>query len=120
LIFCVHLGHVAEPIAYPRMRTAAVRCADGDQDFIGTGLIGAIELVANKATKESFDPKAMVGAYAVGRAREHGLISRPIGDSVAFCPPMIITEDEIEEMMVSFGKALDDTTLWAKNEGLVS
>ncbi|MBT3556459.1 MAG: aspartate aminotransferase family protein [Rhodospirillales bacterium] len=114
------LGH-ARRIS-PALQNGMRRFADHELvgEVRGVGLIGAIELVANKETKESFDPKAMVGAYAVGRAREHGLISRPIADSIAFCPPMIVTEDEIEEMMVSFGKALDDTTVWAKSEGLLS
>ena len=84
----------------------------------GVGLIAAVELVANKTTKQPFDPKATVGAYMQMRCREHGLITRPIGDSLAFCPPLIITEAEIDEMMVSFTKALEETTAWVKSQGL--
>ncbi|WP_119390346.1 aminotransferase [Taklimakanibacter lacteus] len=62
------------------------------------GLIGAIELVADKKTKRPFDPKKGVGAIAADILQEQGLIVRSMGDSVAFCPPLIITEAEINEM----------------------
>ncbi len=83
----------------------------------GVGLIAAVELVADKATKRPFDPKATVGAYAQARCRDHGLIVRAIGDSIAFCPPLIIENDDIKELVAAFGKALDDTAAWVKSEG---
>jgi 4-aminobutyrate---pyruvate transaminase len=86
----------------------------------GIGLIGAVELVRDKATKQSFDPKAGVAAYLVRRAQHHGAILRNMpGDNIAFCPPLIITEAEIDEMMGCFGKALDDTWAMVKEKGLV-
>jgi 4-aminobutyrate---pyruvate transaminase len=86
----------------------------------GIGLIGAVELVRDKATKQSFDPKAGVAAYLVRRAQHHGAILRNMpGDNVAFCPPLIITEAEIDEMMGCFGRALDDTWAMVKEKGLV-
>jgi len=76
----------------------------------GVGLIGAIELVQDKATRTNFPAAKGVGAYLVARAQEHGLIVRAMmNDSVAFCPPLIITEDEIAEMFRRFALALDDT-----------
>jgi len=77
----------------------------------GVGLVGAIELVRDKKTKESFDPSLKAAAFATARASEHGLIVRalPAGDSIAFCPPLIITEPEIDLMMERFAKALDET-----------
>ncbi|MGE3872336.1 MAG: aminotransferase [Parvibaculaceae bacterium] len=70
------------------------------------GLIGAIELVADKKTKRAFDPKKGVGAMAAEILQENGLIVRPMGDSIAFCPPLIIKEDEINEMFDIVGKGL--------------
>jgi len=88
-------------------------------DARGIGLIGAIELVREKATKQGFDPKARVGAYLVSRAQEHGAILRAMpGDIVAFSPPLIISEREIDEILVCFGKALDDTWTMVKEKGL--
>jgi len=70
------------------------------------GLIGAIELVADKKTKRAFDPKKGVGAIAADILQENGLIVRPMGDSIAFCPPLVIREDEINEMFDIVGKGL--------------
>jgi len=86
----------------------------------GIGLIGAVELVRNKATKESFDPKAGIAAYLVRRAQHHGAILRNMpGDIVAFSPPLVIAEGEIDEMLACFGKALDDTWAMVREKGLV-
>ncbi len=70
------------------------------------GLIGAIELVADKKTKRPFDPKKGVGALTCDILQELGLIVRSMGDSVAFCPPLIITEAEINEMFDIVDKGL--------------
>ncbi|WP_373504990.1 aminotransferase [Aestuariivirga sp.] len=82
----------------------------------GVGLIGAIELVADKATKRSFDPKKMAGATMVNKLQDLGLIVRNIQDSVAFCPPLVITTDEIHEMFDMVEKGLDEMEAWASKE----
>jgi len=82
------------------------------------GLVGAAELVADKATKRAFQPAQGVGDYCRARAEVYGLIVRPLADSIAFCPPLIITESEIDEMFNRFAKALDETEEWVKKEGL--
>jgi 4-aminobutyrate---pyruvate transaminase len=83
----------------------------------GIGLIGAVELVRDKQTKESFDPKLGVAAAVVKRAQDHGLIVRVVPDGVAFCPPLIATDAEIGELFKRFGRALDETHDWLKKEG---
>ena len=84
----------------------------------GVGMIGAIELVADKKTKKIFDPKKAVGAYAINTMQELGVILRNIQDSVAFCPPLIITTDEIHEMFDLVEKGLDQVEAWVRKEGL--
>lgn len=86
----------------------------------GIGLVGAIELVKDKATKEPFDPKQGVAMKTVSFAQEHGVILRAILDSIAFCPPLIATEAEIAEMFDRFGRALDDAAAWVQERGLRS
>ncbi len=105
----------------PRMQAGIRSYADHPLigDARGIGLIGAVELVRDKATKQSFDPKAGVAAYLVRRAQHHGAILRNMpGDIVAFSPPLIISEPEIDEMMSIFAKALDDTWTMVKGKGL--
>jgi 4-aminobutyrate--pyruvate transaminase len=75
----------------------------------GIGLVGAIELVADKVTKASFDPSDGVGPFLVKRGHHHGVILRAMGDAIAFCPPLIIQENEIDLMFERFALALEDT-----------
>ena len=75
----------------------------------GVGLMAGVELVADKASKQPFDPSLEVGSYLMARAREHGLIVRALGDSVVCAPPLIITDDEIDELGARFRRAFDDT-----------
>lgn len=75
----------------------------------GMGLIGALELVRDKETKENFDPAWGVAAQVGARAQRHGLIIRALGDTVNFCPPLIITKSQIADMFARARVALDET-----------
>ena len=75
----------------------------------GVGLMAGIELVADKPGKRPFDPALKVGAYLASRAREYGLIVRALGDTVVCAPPLVVTEDEIDELGTRFHRALADT-----------
>jgi 4-aminobutyrate--pyruvate transaminase len=86
----------------------------------GFGLMGAVELVADKPSKYSFEPKAAVGPRAVALAQEEGLILRAMpGDVISICPPLVISPAEIDELFDRFGRALDRTLHWAKGERLL-
>lgn len=78
----------------------------------GVGLIAGVELVANKATKARFEVPGKVGAYVFARAHHHGLIVRNILDTLAFCPPLIITESQIDDMVQAFERTLNDAADW--------
>jgi 4-aminobutyrate--pyruvate transaminase len=81
-------------------------------DVRGVGLVSALEMMADKATRTPFDPARKVGTIADKHARENGLIVRSIGDRIAFSPPLIITEAEVDELAVRLQKTLDAT--WAE------
>ena len=86
----------------------------------GIGLVGGVELVADKKTKRSFEPKAGVGARAVRYAEEEGLILRSLlGDILSICPPLIIAPAEIDELFDRLERALDRTLAWVKHERLM-
>jgi 4-aminobutyrate--pyruvate transaminase len=72
----------------------------------GVGLIGAIELYADPAKRTPFDPAQKAGARLAELALAQGLIVRAMGDSVAFCPPLIITAEQIDDMFARFGRAM--------------
>ncbi|MCJ2085402.1 aspartate aminotransferase family protein [Methylobacterium sp. E-005] len=70
----------------------------------GVGLIGALEL--KPATAPGAKPGA-AGAALQAAALEQGVIARAIGDSLCFCPPLIITAEQIGAMFDAVGRALD-------------
>ncbi len=73
----------------------------------GVGLIGAIELVADKAARRNFPPAEKVGLRMVNLGEAHGVIGRALSnDTVAFSPPLIITAAEIDEMLDRSERAL--------------
>ncbi|MCC6303955.1 MAG: aminotransferase class III-fold pyridoxal phosphate-dependent enzyme [Rhodobacteraceae bacterium] len=85
----------------------------GDHPLVGEarglGLIGAVELVEDKAARRNFDAARKVGPRLMALAAGHGLIVRALpNDAVAFCPPLIITAAQIDDMFDRFGRALDD------------
>jgi 4-aminobutyrate--pyruvate transaminase len=82
------------------------------------GLMGGVELVADKKAKRSFDGKKGVGPKLAALAQDEGLIIRAMGDTIGFCPPMIISDAEINEMFDRFEKALAATEAWVAKEGL--
>ena len=86
----------------------------------GAGLIGAVELVADKASKRGFDPKLGVTARSAQFAQDVGLIVRALADSVAICPPLVITPAEIDVMFDRFATALNRTLDWATREKLIA
>jgi 4-aminobutyrate--pyruvate transaminase len=86
----------------------------------GLGLVGGVELVADKRSKRAFDPKSAVAPQVVRYAQEEGLIVRYlVGDVVSICPPLIITPAEIDELFDRLGRALDRTLDWTRGLRLV-
>ena len=85
----------------------------------GKGLIGAVELVADKGTGQAF-ADGKVGAFAQRACQDEGLLLRAVaGNSVAFCPPLIIKEAQIDEMIEKFARALDASLEFARQEKLI-
>lgn len=73
------------------------------------GLIGALELVADKRTGERFDKSLSAGNLCRDLCFEHGLVMRSVGDTMVMSPPLIITRDEIDELVSKARLALDKT-----------
>ena len=111
--------HVRDITPQFQTRLAAL----GDHPLVGEargiGLVGAVELVANKQTKATFDASLAIGAKCMNFCQDHGLIVRAIGDAVAVCPPYIVTDEDVDEIFDLFRNGLDDTLNWATKEKLV-
>jgi 4-aminobutyrate--pyruvate transaminase len=88
-------------------------------DARGLGLIGGVELVADKRDKRAFAPQHGVGAKAVQFAEAEGLIVRAVlGDVLTLCPPLIISTAETDELFDKLSRALDKTLDWVNGARL--
>jgi L-2,4-diaminobutyrate transaminase len=91
-----------------------LRSSFGDHPLVGEvrgqGLIAAVEFVATKAPATRFDPSLRVGVRIARASREHGVITRALSaaDTIAFSPPLIVTESEIDVMVDVARRALDE------------
>jgi len=76
----------------------------------GLGLIAGVEFVAEKDPPARFDPALTVGARVNRRCLELGLISRalPMTDTIAFSPPLVVAEAELDDMVAIARQAADD------------
>ena len=78
----------------------------------GKGLLGAVEIVQDKATKIPYPVQDGVGVYCMARCEANGLLLRPLGDALAICPPLVITEDQIHELFDKLERSLNETLEW--------
>ncbi len=85
----------------------------------GEGLIAAVELVQEKQPRKPFNLADGVGAYCSAACQDAGVILRNLGDNVAFCPPLIINEDQVDELISKFAVGLDATLAWTKSNRLI-
>ena len=72
----------------------------------GAGLVGAIELYADPENRTSFDPAVKAGARLVEIGLTQGLIVRALGDTIVFCPPLIITAEELDDLFARFERTM--------------
>lgn len=102
-----------------RLHAGLQRLASGPLvgEVRGCGLIAAVELVADKPTKAPFGTVGQLGKYFTARAQHNGLIVRGIGDSIALCPPLIISAGEVDLLLERFQRSLDDTLAWVRTKG---
>jgi len=103
------VGHVRR--LAPRLQDGLRRLAGHPLvgDVRGVGLVAGVELVPDKPGRGTFDPPGKAGALFVARAQANGLIVRNLQDTVAVCPPLVISEDELDELLRRFGTALEET-----------
>lgn len=72
----------------------------------GKGLMGALEAVRDAATKTPFESHLSVSERIANTCTDHGLICRPLGQSIVLCPPFIMTGEQMDEMFEKLDSAL--------------
>ena len=72
----------------------------------GRGLMGALEVVADRETKSPYPPELSVSERIANTCMDHGLICRPLGQAIVLCPPFILTQAQMDEMFDRLDHAL--------------
>ena len=111
--------HAAQVGAYMQSRLRQYENHPLVGEVRGKGLIAAVELVANKAQKISFSD-GTVGAIAKQYCQDNGLLIRAVsGNCIAFCPPLVISQEQVDEMISMFDIALSQTLDYVHKEKLL-
>ncbi len=71
------------------------------------GLIAGVDVVRNKTSGEKFPPSALAGVRTCLAARERGLLTRPIGDTIVLMPPLCIREERLKQAVDAIFYAAD-------------
>jgi adenosylmethionine-8-amino-7-oxononanoate aminotransferase len=78
-------------------------------DVRGQGLIAAVEIVKDKASKEMFPAELQISLKVWEKALANGVITRVAGsNSIALCPPLIITREQIDELVTTLRRAIEE------------
>ncbi|MDQ7794045.1 MAG: aspartate aminotransferase family protein [bacterium] len=72
----------------------------------GLGLMVGLELVADRATRQPFDPKRWVGWELQEACRREGVLLRSLGDIISLSPPLVITEEQIDLVVAVLDRCL--------------
>ena len=105
-------GHAAEVGAYLQQRLREFEDHELVGDVRGVGLIGSVEIFADKATHEAFDPSVVT--YLQQACQDNGLIGRALaGTSFAICPPLVISKEQVDELVEILARSLDETATHA-------
>lgn len=99
------VGNAREVGAHFRARLETLKSSPLVGEVRGVGLIAAVELVEDKQAKSVRTP-GRLGALMNAAMHRNGLISRNMTDTVAFCPPMIITRQQADDMFGIVAKSL--------------
>lgn len=100
------LGRVSGLSAAMEKSLASLAAHPNVGDIRQKGLMAGIEIVADRPAKERFPSERKIGQRVARKARERGVIIRPLGDVIVLMPPLSSTEKEIEELAAAAGWAI--------------
>ena len=84
------------------------------------GFVAGLVLVKDKATRQVFDPDLAVGMMCRAHCFKNGLIMRAVGDRMIIAPPLVMTHEQIDDMMALIRLCLDATLAQLRSLGHVA
>jgi len=79
---------------------------EGVGNVRGQGMLGAVEVVADKATKQVFPPSAQIMQRLYEGLLERGLYTRVLFDAICLAPPLITTDEQIDRIVNIIGESV--------------
>lgn len=104
------LENVRELSVHLAQRLESLRRLPAVGDIRQRGLMVGIELVRDHETKAPFDPGERIGALVCMAMRKHGVILRPLGDTVVLMPPLSVQRGEIDHLIDALAKCIAQLT----------
>lgn len=92
----------------PRFEAGLARLAEHPNigELRGKGLMAALEAVSDRETRMPFASGLSVSERIANACTDHGLICRPLGQSIVLCPPFIMTDAQMDEMFEKLDASL--------------
>ncbi|QBX99581.1 aminotransferase class III-fold pyridoxal phosphate-dependent enzyme [Rhodophyticola sp. CCM32] len=92
----------------PRMQAGLAEIATHPNigELRGIGYMWALEAVRDRASRQPFEADLSISERIANTCTDHGLICRPLGQSVVLCPPFILSDAEMDEMFDKLDAAL--------------
>ncbi len=116
-------GLIAQAVSRGAFMHERLRDAFAEHPLVGEvrgqALIGALEFVAERSPAKAFDPALKVAPRITRRCLELGTITRalPASDAISFAPPFVISEDELDEVVGTVRRAVDEVAAELRSEG---
>jgi adenosylmethionine-8-amino-7-oxononanoate aminotransferase len=104
------LGTLTEKTAYLRARLQKMLELEHVGDVRCCGMVGGIELVRDRATREAYPWEERVGMNVCLEARKQGLFLRPLGNVIVVFPPLAISMDELALLMDGIERSIMTST----------
>ncbi len=104
------LEHVREMSEHLARRLETLRHLPAVGEIRQRGLMVGIELVRDSATRDPFDPGERIGTLVCMAIRKHGIILRPLGDTIILMPPPSVQRGEIEQLVDALAKCIAQVT----------
>lgn len=104
------VAHAAAVGKHMQERLRELACHPLVGEVRGVGLIAAVELVKDRTTKRAGERPGQLGAAVSELLLARGVISRNMGDALAFCPPLIITPEQVDDLVGRVRLALEDAS----------
>jgi adenosylmethionine-8-amino-7-oxononanoate aminotransferase len=83
-----------------------LRTCDGVGDVRGLGMMAAVEVVADTATKRLFPPEAQLSQHLSDALLQRGLFTRLVADTICLAPPLVTTDEQIDRIVEILADAI--------------